>query len=212
MQELKISVSKILGKCTGHPPMGKGDYFTVRNGDIRIPKDGSICLWALQNLLPLIPAKERNIREKKEDDWMWRVKHMQCPDPDGRVIFRIDPVSDLPEPPSKESGQVSKTIAQSEPHTPVKDLKIIVHEVRGRCTSGMKPKDFFLLINGKIHIPAEKHFCLYALQAVLPFLAAKQRKLQPGDWLHKADQFICPDPAGNVILKVEPFSPFSREK
>lgn len=212
MRELKITVSKILGKCTAHPPMKKGEYFTIRNGDIRIPKGGAICLWAMQNLLPLIPAKERNICEAKEEDWMWRVKHLQCPDPDGRVIFRIDPIQDSPEPLPKHSSPEPGSIFLSESHSPIKDLKIVVTEVRGHCTSGMKIGDFFLLRKGKIFIPEEKHFCLYALQSVLPFLAAKQRSLSPGDWLHDADHFICPDPAGNVILRVAPFSPSSVER
>ena len=54
MYELKVSVTKVLGECTANPPMKPGDYFTVRDGDIRIPEGGYICLWALQNLLPVI--------------------------------------------------------------------------------------------------------------------------------------------------------------
>ena len=65
------------------------------------------------------------------------------------------------------------------------------------------PGDYFLLHSGRLTIPAGRHFCLYALQAVLPFLAAKQRSLCHGDWLKDADRFICPDPAGNVIMRVE---------
>jgi carbon-monoxide dehydrogenase iron sulfur subunit len=85
MYELKVTVTKVLGTCTADPPMKPGDYFTVRDGDIRIPEGGYICLWALQSILPLLPAKERNIVEAKGDDWMWRVHHAQCPDPDGRT-------------------------------------------------------------------------------------------------------------------------------
>ena len=95
MYELKVTVIKVLGICTADPPMKPGDYFTVRDGDIRIPEGGYICLWALQSILPLLPAKERNIIEAEGHDWMWRVHHTQCPDPDGRVIFRIERVGEL---------------------------------------------------------------------------------------------------------------------
>ena len=73
MKELVIFVSKVLGTCTSTPPLRKGDFFTVRDGDIRIPEDRFMCLWALQSVLPLIPAKERRIAERHAEDWMWRV-------------------------------------------------------------------------------------------------------------------------------------------
>jgi carbon-monoxide dehydrogenase iron sulfur subunit len=102
--ELKVTVTKVLGTCTADPPMKPGDYFTVQDGDIRIPEGGYICLWALQSILPLLPAKERNIVESEEDDWIWRVHHAQCPDPDGRVIFKIERVGEL----EKETGAGSE--------------------------------------------------------------------------------------------------------
>ena len=89
MYELKIAVTRVLGTCTADPPMKPGDTISVRDGAIRIPAGGYICLWALQNLLPLIPAKEREIAEGRSEDWMWRVHSVQCPDPDGRVVFRF---------------------------------------------------------------------------------------------------------------------------
>ena len=92
MYELKVAVTKALGECTADPPMKPGDYFTVRDGDIRIPEGGYVCLYALQSILPLITPKEREICEEKDQDWMWRVHHVQCPDPKGRVIFKIEQV------------------------------------------------------------------------------------------------------------------------
>jgi len=79
----------------------------------------------------------------------------------------------------------------------------VVEEVRGKCTSGLKKGDYFRLDGGRLSLPPGGHFCLYALQAVLPFVAAKQRRLEDGDWLKDEDRFICPDPAGNVVLRVE---------
>jgi uncharacterized repeat protein (TIGR04076 family) len=68
----------------------------------------------------------------------------------------------------------------------------------------MQPGDAFALHSGRLYIPAGRHFCLYALHAVLPMLPAKQRLLAEGDWLRDAQHVICPDPAGNVVLRIEP--------
>jgi uncharacterized repeat protein (TIGR04076 family) len=209
LYELKICVSKVMGTCTADPPMKSGDYFSVRDGDIRIPEGGYICAWALQNLLPMIPAKERQICEAEGDDWMERVHHAQCPDPAGRVIFKydrktlIDKAEKHPRP--LQTPPLPRTAPVGDSGTP-HDLRVVVDEVRGKCTSGMLPGDYFLLNSGRLTIPPERHFCLYALQAVLPFLAAKQRQLEDGDWLKDEAHFICPDPAGNVILRIEPLT------
>ncbi len=205
MYDLKISVSKILGTCTAGPPVEKGEAFYVINGDIHIPGGGSICLWALSSLLPLVPAKERKIDERKSNDWMWRVHHVQCPDPDGRVVFRIERAKkgELAGKPMKAAGEAPMD-APSPTTSAIRNLRIVVAEIKGRCTSGWKPGDHFLVRKGRLYIPAGGKVCLYALQAVLPFIAAKQRLLGEGDWLKDADLFLCPDPAGNVILRLEP--------
>lgn len=248
MKKLTVSVTKILGVCSGTPPVEKGDYFTVDNGDIRIPDGRFVCVWALQNILPLIPAKERKICESRSADWMWRVHHVQCPDPSGRVVFKIEkgiarnklivvakgqePGESLRAPSaggSKRMAQAARAglaknahilepakapatsaIPSSSPRTSdavssfaARRLRIIVDEVKGKCTSGLKPGDAFFLDGCRLTIPSGRHFCLYALQAVLPFVAAKQRRLVKGDWLERDDRFICPDPAGNVILRIE---------
>ncbi len=203
MNKLKISVTKIVGECTSAPPMEKGDWFTVDNGDIRIPAGRFICAWALQNILPLVPAKERKIAESRKADWMWRVHHVQCPDPKGRVVFKIEKVR-----PGDKGGE--EIGSKKLPHAAAvpsawsaRPLRIVVDEVRGKCTSGHKKGDEFRLEGCRLSIPAGGHFCLYAVQAVLPFVAAKARKLEDGDWLKDEDRFICPDPAGNVVLRIE---------
>lgn len=205
MRTLKISVSKIVGKCTADPPLIRGESFYVNHGDIFIPGGGSVCLWALQSLLPLVPAKERKISEQKSQDWMWRVHHIQCPDPDGRVVFRIDRLPDSyafadRDPESKRDCPRADTPTAA----PIRDLRIQVDEIRGHCTSRWKRGNAFELRSGRLYIPSDGFLCLYALQSILPFLAAKQRRLEDGDWLKTADRFLCPDPAGNVILRVAP--------
>jgi uncharacterized repeat protein (TIGR04076 family) len=225
MFELVVRVTKVLGQCTAQPPMAPGDSFSVRDGDIRIPEGGYICLWALQSLLPLITPKEREIAEAPDQDWMWRVHHAQCPDPKGRVIFKIErvgkvsgsaetgaPATDAPAMPAPgcapdedlgrwKAERVGVPAGGGEGR--LRDLRVVVEEVRGRCTSGMQPGAFFLLRSGRLTIPVGRHFCLYALHAALPLLPAKQRSLRDGDWLKEDCHVICPDPAGNVVLRIE---------
>lgn len=225
MYELKVTATKVLGECTANPPVEKGDTFTVRDGDITTPEGGFICLWALQNMLPVLTTKERDIAEEKNEDWMWRVHHVQCPDPAGRVIYKIERVRKLQKGdgnvPNRDgnqhrqitadaTGKASKAPAGKggESHG-LRDLRIIVDEVKGKCTSGMAPGDWFDLCEGRLYIPPNKHFCLYAMQSVIPFLAAKQRPMEDGDWLERDSCMICPDPAGNVVMRIERSDSFS---
>jgi uncharacterized repeat protein (TIGR04076 family) len=83
------------------------------------------------------------------------------------------------------------------------NLRIHVESATGKCTSRQRPGTSFTLRSGRLYIPPGEHACLYALQAVLPFLAAKQRVLRDGDWMKEDSRILCPDPAGNVILRVE---------
>jgi uncharacterized repeat protein (TIGR04076 family) len=209
MYALKISATKVMGTCTAAVPLVPGDYFTVTDGDIRIPEGKHICIWALHSLLPLITTKEREIAEDHAEDWLWRVHHAQCPDPEGRVIFKIEQQGKIEEISTDTTPAGIPEEPWQELDTPLpgglKDVRVVVNEVRGKCTSGMQPGDYFSVHGGLIGIPPGRHFCLYALQAVLPFIAARQRTLQDGDWLKDVDDFICPDPAGNVIMRIETF-------
>jgi len=191
MDELWISVDRVLGVCTGPVPMTPGTGFLVRDGRLVFPKAGPICLYALQSVLPLLPAKERTIAEAKEDDWLWRVDETQCPDPKGRVIWRIE----------KRPLGSTKVSTGSIPQATRGDLRIAVQKVLGTCTSGMAPGQIALFRGSSLYLP--QPFCLYALQAVLPLLPAMQRNLAPGDWMAKENIVICPDPAGNVLLRVD---------
>ncbi len=191
MHELWVAVNRVIGTCTGPVPMKPGIGFLVRSGRLFFPGGGPICLYALQSLLPLLPAKERTIAEEKADDWMWRVHDAQCPDPKGRTVWRIErrPIGTtripLAKPPEPRPG----------------DLRIAVERVEGVCTGGMRPGHFALLRQSSLYLPTG--FCLYALQAVLPLLPAMQRPLAPDDWMATARTPICPDPVGNVLLSID---------
>lgn len=89
MYDLRVVVDEVQGFCD--LPMKVGDYFEVLGGRIRIPDGKYVCLWALQSLMPILPVKQRRIAE--ENDWIPRTDRISCPDPNGRVIFRVEAVA-----------------------------------------------------------------------------------------------------------------------
>ena len=84
------------------------------------------------------------------------------------------------------------------------DLRVTVEKIEGRSVCSMQVADYFELTeSSKLRIPAGKHFCVYALSAVLPLLAAKQRQLAENDWLEKDSLVACPDPEERLIMRIE---------
>ena len=84
------------------------------------------------------------------------------------------------------------------------DLRVTVVAIEGRSVCGMAVGDYFELTeSSKLRIPADKHFCIYALSAVLPLLAAKQRVLTENDWLERDSLVVCPDPDERLIMQIE---------
>ena len=88
--------------------------------------------------------------------------------------------------------------------TSLYDLRIVVERVEGRSVCGLKPGDYFEVTeSSRVRIPEGRHFCMYALAAVLPLLPAKQRKLPAGDWLERDSLVACPDPDDRVVMRIE---------
>jgi uncharacterized repeat protein (TIGR04076 family) len=84
------------------------------------------------------------------------------------------------------------------------DLRVTVQEIHGRSVCGLEVGDYFELTeSSRVRIPAGKHFCLYALQSVLPLLPPKQRQLDPNDWLERDTLVACPDPDERLIMRIE---------
>jgi uncharacterized repeat protein (TIGR04076 family) len=84
------------------------------------------------------------------------------------------------------------------------DLRVVVDRVEGRSVCGLSAGDYFEVTeSSRVRIPQGKHFCMFALAAALPLLAAKQRKQPAGDWL-ESDSFVaCPDPDERVVMRIE---------
>jgi len=208
MHELWVEVERVEGACTGPVPMVPGVGFLMRNGSLIFPRGGPICMFALQSILPMLPAKERLTDDDPAADWMGKVHHVQCPDPKGRTIWRITqrPLGSTEVAPAQsfptEELCVSATPKASGGRPGREgDLLIRVERIDGRCLEGMCVGRTALLRGSSLYLP--EPFCLYAMQAVLPLLPAMQRKLQPGDWMATENEVICPDPLGNVILRIE---------
>jgi len=86
LYDLRVVVERIEGKSACG--LVVGDYFEVTGGDeIRIPDGKHFCLFAMQAAFPLLPAKQR---QNPPGDWMERDAHVCCPDPDERVVMRIE--------------------------------------------------------------------------------------------------------------------------
>jgi len=88
--------------------------------------------------------------------------------------------------------------------SPLFDLKVTVERIEGRSTCGLQPGDYFELTeSSRLRIPEGKHFCVFALAAIVPLLIAKERKLSPGDWLESETLVACPDPDERLVMRIE---------
>ena len=84
------------------------------------------------------------------------------------------------------------------------DLRITVERIEGRSVCGLSVGDYFdVTESNRIRIPAGRHFCLYALSAVLPLIPAKQRQLPEEDWLEQETFVACPDAEERLIMRIE---------
>ena len=84
------------------------------------------------------------------------------------------------------------------------DRRVTVERIEGRSVCGLAVGDYFEVTeSSRVRIPEGKHFCLYAMQAVMPLLPAKQRRLPDTDWLEQDSLVACPDPDERVIMRIE---------
>jgi uncharacterized repeat protein (TIGR04076 family) len=84
------------------------------------------------------------------------------------------------------------------------DIRVTVERIEGRSVCGLEVGDFFEVTeSNRVRIPDGRHFCLYALAAVLPLIPAKQRRLAAQDWLERDSLVACPDPDERVIMRIE---------
>ncbi|MSQ10870.1 MAG: TIGR04076 family protein [Dehalococcoidia bacterium] len=83
------------------------------------------------------------------------------------------------------------------------DLRVEVAAIEGRSVCGLRVGDWFEVTeSSKLRMPEGRHFCLYALSAVLPRLPAKQRDGATGDWLAQDSLVACPDPEERLTMRI----------
>jgi len=85
LYDLKVVVESIEGNCTCN--MAAGDAVFIRGGKLSLPDGADFCLYALQSVIPILPAKQRPCHPA---DWMETDGRVTCPDPACRLIMRID--------------------------------------------------------------------------------------------------------------------------
>jgi uncharacterized repeat protein (TIGR04076 family) len=93
MARLKITVERIDGYC--NLPVLVGDHFFVDDYKLEVPEGKFVCIWALQSLIPLLPLQNEQER-LAEDHWARGVNRVHCPDPKGKVFYRVERVDDDP--------------------------------------------------------------------------------------------------------------------
>ncbi|MEL6404631.1 MAG: TIGR04076 family protein [Chloroflexota bacterium] len=86
LYDLRITVTAIHGESVCG--LQVGDYIEITESSrLRIPPDKHFCIYALSSVLPLIAAKQRVL---DENDWLTKDSHVACPDPDERLIMKIE--------------------------------------------------------------------------------------------------------------------------
>jgi uncharacterized repeat protein (TIGR04076 family) len=90
LYDLRVTVERIEGRSVCG--LEVGDYFEVTESNrVRIPAGKHFCLYALSSVLPLLPAKQRRL---PEGDWLELDAHVACPDPEERVVMRIERIGE----------------------------------------------------------------------------------------------------------------------
>ena len=86
LYDLRVTVVEIQGRSVCG--LQVGDYFEVTESSrLRLPPDQHFCIYALQSVLLLLPARQR---ELDASDWMSHDTLVACPDPDERLIMKIE--------------------------------------------------------------------------------------------------------------------------
>lgn len=80
-------------------------------------------------------------------------------------------------------------------HFELFDLRVEVVAPRGaKLYCGAKPGDWFELRGEMLYLPPGQGFSIYSLAALMLLLPAKQRMLDPNDWMDSDAEVACPDP------------------
>ena len=82
--DLRVEVIQGEGPMVCNHPVGS--YFDLHGENLIFPHGQTIPLYPLAELLPILPAKQRDTHP---NDWMTTDTDIACPDPNCGGIFRI---------------------------------------------------------------------------------------------------------------------------
>ncbi len=84
--DLRVTVESIEGRSVCG--LAVGDYFELTHSShLTIPAGHHFCVYALASVLPILAAKQRAL---EDDDWLEQDSLACCPDPDERLVMRIE--------------------------------------------------------------------------------------------------------------------------
>jgi uncharacterized repeat protein (TIGR04076 family) len=96
---------------------------------------------------------------------------------------------------SNAESKDSRDIKERSPFFDLYDLRVEVIAPPGaHLLCGAKAGDWFELRGELLYMPPDQGFSIYSLAALLPLLPAKQRMLDPYDWMYSDSDVACPDP------------------
>ncbi len=84
-KNLKVTVVKAEGPCSRTK---EGLTFYVRNACLEMPPGEKVCLFALSSLLATLSGAI--IKNEKGEGILDILEEWQCPDPEAKVIFKIE--------------------------------------------------------------------------------------------------------------------------
>lgn len=82
------------------------------------------------------------------------------------------------------------------------NLKVEISDRSGKIIGKHKVGDYFEVIGEDIFIPENQGFSLYAIGALLPLLAAKQRITDKNDWMETDEYIADPDPHCKAVYRI----------
>lgn len=89
LYDLRVTVIAIEGRSVCG--LQVGDYFELTESSrLRIPPGKHFCIYALSSVLPLLAAKQRQLAA---NDWLERDSLVACPDPDEKLVMRIERIA-----------------------------------------------------------------------------------------------------------------------
>jgi uncharacterized repeat protein (TIGR04076 family) len=96
---------------------------------------------------------------------------------------------------SNAESKESRDGKRGSPFFELYDLRVEVFAPAGsQILCGAKPGDWFELRGEMLYLPPGQGFSIYSLAALMLLLPAKQRVLDPYDWMSSDAEVACPDP------------------